>query len=120
MNYLTVNVYRRAGPDCTNNGATSNTNTTFVVPVTDGHITSDQVEESGFVILTPGELGGQTNLSPMGLVGHQMFGGNFVYSCDSRFSRTYGHSPVAVHDRVEGSDLASDPTKPAYIIKMEA
>jgi hypothetical protein len=55
MNYLTVDVYRSAGIDCTNNGVTSDT----------------------------------------------MFGGNFVYTTDSRFKELYGSNPIHVHDRIE-------------------
>ena len=29
------------------------------------------------------------------------FGGNFLYSTDSRFSETYGHRPLPVHDNYD-------------------
>lgn len=32
---------------------------------------------------------------------HSMNGGNFVYTCDSRFSDELGYRPIPVHDRVE-------------------
>jgi len=30
-----------------------------------------------------------------------MFGGDFVWCCDSRFREVYGHYPIPLHDRVE-------------------
>jgi hypothetical protein len=36
---------------------------------------------------------------PAGCVGY-MFGGNFIYSCDSRF-REVNQYPIPVHDRIE-------------------
>ena len=47
MNYLTVDVYRSAGIDCTNNGVTSETSPTFVVPCEHGPISGDWAEEHG-------------------------------------------------------------------------
>lgn len=40
---------------------------------------------------------------PEGFVG-PMFGGNFVWSCDSRFSEVC-HYPIPVHDRFETKEL---------------
>lgn len=100
--YLPVSVYRDKGTDCTNGGVTSpRFDIYMVVPCPDGHITREDVDTRGYLILEPRELGGVTNLVPAGLEGWKMFGGNFVYTSDSRFSRVYGHAPVAVHDRVE-------------------
>lgn len=33
---------------------------------------------------------------------HTMMGGNFVYSCDSRFRREISQYPIPIHDRIEG------------------
>ena len=54
MNYLTVDVYRSAGIDCTNNGVTSETSPTFVVPCEHGPISGDWADEQEYVILVPG------------------------------------------------------------------
>jgi len=109
MNYLTVYVLRDdSDHDCTANGVTSIKNKgryTFFVPCEDGNYTLDDINNhSGeAVILVPGEKGGAINFSPEGTENvWTMFGGNFVYSGDSRFGRAYGRQPVHVHDRIEG------------------
>ena len=103
--FISVDVYRSAGRDCSLGGVTSNDTYSLYVPVTDGHITLDDIENDRrpSVILIPGERGGCKNFKPeIDDNSHSMFGGNFVYTSDSRFSRAYGHAPVAVHDRFEG------------------
>ena len=101
MRFLPVSVYRNDGHDATNGGVTSEYGLKMVVPVPDGHVTQEDVDNNGYLILEPGEKGGEPNFSPAGIEGWTMFGGNFVYTSDSRFSRVYGHRPVAVHDRQE-------------------
>lgn len=99
--YLPVSVYRSAGSDCSLNGVTATDDLYLVVPCPDGHITEEDVATRSYVVLVPSSKGGQANFVPEGVEGWSMMGGNFVYSCDSRFSRAYGHAPVAVHDRFE-------------------
>ena len=102
MNYLPVSVYRTAGTDCTNRGVTSNDDNYLVVPCPNGHIKEEDVKTRGYVKLEVGTAGGVAHFKPENVIpGSNMAGGNFVYSCDSRFSRAYGHAPVSVHDRVE-------------------
>ena len=104
MNYLIVDVYRNAGIDCTNNGVTSETSPTplaFVVPCESGPISGDWAEEMEYVILVPGTAGNRMHMKPQGVSGHTMFGGNFVYTSDSRFGELYGTAPIHVHDRIE-------------------
>ena len=101
MSYLPVTVYRDDSPDSTNGGITSEYGLKFVVPCPDGHISKDDIAKRNYLILEVGEKGGELNFTPAGLAGWSMFGGNFVYTSDSRFSRLYGNSPVAVHDRQE-------------------
>ena len=104
MNYLPVNVYTHADPffgDCTNGGVTADPKAKLVVPCADGHFTAEDVRDRGYTILVPGEKGGRINFVPEGVEGWTMFGGNFVYTSDSRFSRAYSDAPVHVHDRVE-------------------
>ena len=101
MNYLTVDVYRSAGIDCTNNGVTSETTQTFVVPCEHGPIGADQVESNEYVILVSGKAGNRMHLKPEGVTRHTMFSGNFAYTSDSRFKEWYGSNPIHVHDRIE-------------------
>lgn len=42
---------------------------------------------------------------------HKMFGGNFVWSTDSRFRNDVSEQPVALHDRVEFAEGGKTPTK---------
>jgi hypothetical protein len=104
--YISVNVYRNGGVDCSNNGVTSDDSKTLVVAVNGGNITEEEVKEYGYVVLYPKEdayPGCPLRFAVTGLEGKgSMFGGNFVYSSDGRFSRRYGNYPVSVHDRVEG------------------
>jgi hypothetical protein len=48
--------------------------------------------------------GSGRNFVPLAIVDSgrwSMFGGNFVWSSDSRFREWYGDAPLAVHDRLE-------------------
>ena len=102
MSYISVNVYRSGGSDCSLNGVTATDDNYLVVPVVNGNITEEDIVKRGYVKLIPGEKGGCINFVPESVNGNwSMAGGNFVYTCDSRFSRAYGHAPVSVHDRVE-------------------
>ena len=99
--YLPVSVYRSAGSDCTLGGVTATDEPYLVVPCPDGHVTEEDVADRGYTVLVPGHKGGLLNFTPEGVEGWSMMGGNFVYTSDSRFSRLYGSSPIAVHDRFE-------------------
>ncbi len=101
MNYLRVDVYRNAGIDCSARGVTSDESNMMVVPCVSGPITAEQAELNEYVILVPGKAGNRMHVKPEGVGRHTMFGGNFVYSSDSRFGETYGSNPVHVHDRIE-------------------
>lgn len=103
--YLPVTVYRNDGPDCTLDGITSHYGVKLVVPCEDGHISEEDVTNHDYVILEAREILGVKNFRPAGTKGHVMFGGNFVYTSDSRFSRTYGPSPIAVHDRFASREV---------------
>lgn len=98
--YLPVTVYRNDGPDCTLGGVSSHYGKTLVVPCEDGHITEeDLARDPDYIVMKVGEKGGARNFVPADATGWMMFGGNFVYTSDSRYSRLYGIHPMAVHDR---------------------
>jgi len=98
--YLPVDVYKNTdGYDCSLNGVT-NQNLKLVVPCPNGHITQEQVDEHGYTVLVVGEAGGVKHFKPV-TKKWTMFGGNFVYTSDSRFRELYGNAPVKVHDRIE-------------------
>lgn len=101
IDYHTVNVYRWDLDDCTAGGVTSQRGARFVL-LTPGTTAPDDVP-GGIVLL---RLVRRQQFGDMIAVpvtsgldrGHGMFGGNFVWSSDSRFpSRT----PIKVHDRFE-------------------
>ena len=104
MNYLPVDVYN-SGYDCTNGGVTATHANKLVVPCQSGHITEQEVEARGYIVLElqPAKVQGYPgSFKPRGDERWLMFGGNFVYTSDSRFSETYGPHPIKVHDRYEG------------------
>ena len=102
MNYLPVYVYTSGGQDCSANGVTVTSQKKLVVPYKDGFITEDGVAKHGYVKLELGKIMDSIHFKPAGVTKWTMFGGNFVYSSDSRFSEKYGRQPVHVHDRIEG------------------
>jgi len=102
MRYLPVSVYsNNSYGDCSNNGVTFTNPDNLVVPCSDGFLTEVDVATNGYIKLEVGEAGNLMHFKPVGLEGWTMMGGNFVYSSDSRFIRTYGPRPISVHDRVE-------------------
>lgn len=105
MRYLRVDVYRNSVyGDCTNNGVSVTHKDHLMVPCENGNYTEESILEYGYVAL---------ELKPCAIQGRAphfiqkgehrwcMFGGNFIYSSDSRFSETYGDSPLKIHDRIE-------------------
>lgn len=102
--YITVSVYRHPTGDCTNGGATSR-HDRMLVQVNGGHIHHSELSEDDLDrVLVPGKKGGKMNFVPQKLMQSgewTMFGGNFVWTTDDRFSQLYGNQPIAVHDRVE-------------------
>lgn len=109
MSYLSVEIYRPDGYDCTRNGVTSVARATgkiFVVPCKDGNWTEEEVaNRDRFIVLDieRRNIGGEyVNLRPREAgKSWTMFGGNFAWTSDSRFRAVFS-SPLAVHDRIEG------------------
>lgn len=103
--YISVNVYKNGNGDCSNGGVTSDPSNTLVVAVNGGNISAEEVEEYGYIELVPLEPAYPGCPLRFGVKGLEkngtMFGGNFVYSSDGRFSRAWGNYPISVHDRVE-------------------
>lgn len=105
---LSVNVYRSNFGDCTNGGATSEShgaNRAFVYGegITGPHRLAELPMAAVLLRLERRQIHGSDHMRavPEGLTGHSMFGGNFVWSSDSRFRDVHEY-PVPVHDRVEG------------------
>ena len=100
MNYLPVTVLTEGGYDCSCNGVTVTHAKKLVVPCEDGHLSEEDVEKRGYVVLELGVILKSIHFKQPGKRG--MFGGNFVWSSDSRFGKAYGRQPIHVHDRHEG------------------
>jgi len=96
MKLLTVSVFRNSefNCDCTNGGISSKY-TKLYIPHPNGPISSESVDPRQILVL--GEAFVKPNCNKRG-----MFGGNFVYSCDSRF-RAISRFPIPIHDRFENS-----------------
>jgi len=99
MQYLPVNVLKHGEYDCSCNGVTVTHASKLVVPCEDGHISEEDVEKRGYVVLELGVIRDSIHFKVPGQRG--MFGGNFVHSGDSRFGKAYGRQPIHVHDRIE-------------------
>jgi len=95
-----VYVYRNSLGDCTNNGLTSKVDGVMLHYGTDVNI--DEIPDNELVLIQRTLWGKQANYAvPVGVYKsghHQMAGGNFVYTSDSRFPES---APISVHDRVE-------------------
>ena len=100
---LRVSIYRDAdGSDCTNNGISSRyTNATITGEGIEGPFSpSDDAPE---MVIIKDEICGRERIRAIPKDLHEsklwvMFGGNFVYSSDSRFP---ANAPIMIFDRVE-------------------
>lgn len=122
-----ASVYRDAGgPDCSLNGPSATATNVWVVGDAIGDAGLAQSSRSlmirnGWVVGSAGKLFGipqmlpafevqvkmicgepYRSLRPFGIGDlWSMFGGNYAASSDSRWCRLFGHSAVAIHDRME-------------------
>ncbi len=101
---MLVSVLRQSD-DCTNNGLSSKKDRLILVGPGIPRIFEVEDDEP-HLVLVKRELFGKTHFSavPSDLVEkrkHSMFGGNFCYTSDSRFSEINGGHPIKIHDRVE-------------------
>lgn len=103
---MTCHVYRtHAIPDCTRQGVTATVDRVTLIGLDVPEI-SEPTAEAPAVFIQRRD-GMRPIAAPAGLEGRAMFGGNFIYSSDSRFAAlTTDGGPIAVHDRVESNTLA--------------
>lgn len=101
--FLPVTVYNPTFGNCSSNGITETHADKLVVPCPNGHVTQEDVDRAGYIVLDLVEnTVGYFHFKQRGDERWLMMGGAFVYSSDSRFRREYGDQPIAVHDRYEG------------------
>lgn len=97
-------IYKPAdGTDCTLRGESSLYKRAIVFRQHPAEVTVDKLHGQGFavLILAPSRAkDGPPRAVPM-RKGWSMFGGNFVWSCDSTFRQQVSEQPIAVHDRFE-------------------
>lgn len=107
MKALPIEVYRRRGVDCSNDGISSKFDTLLLV-CDEGFLDVDENDPpENLVRMVKRYLFGQDVYSirpwqdPVGV--GWMFGGNFAHTSDSRFSRMCGgqYGAIAIHDRQE-------------------
>lgn len=100
---LAVNVYRNSGIDCTANGISANHDRLVAVNIPNSPF--NPTEDSPGVYIENRTLFGESGYwvaYPLNDDGTPrkggMFGGNFIYSSDSRFPNEF---PIPIHDRFE-------------------
>lgn len=104
MRGIWVDVYR-SKHDATNGGVTSpkrEARSYILMGVERGNIEEGDIREGDVVFeLVRRKIYGEEYIHavPRGEKRPTMFGGNFIFTSDSRFPNAY---PIAVHDRVEG------------------
>ena len=115
MERLTVEVYRHnAWGDCTNHGVTSRHDQMLLLwdcrrEDAVAYCKEKGIDMDGCLWLKPRELWGEDHSMAIPLIHESgkcgpMFGGNFVYTSDSRLYKLNGLTcavPIAVHDRYE-------------------
>lgn len=107
MTGLTASIFKDSayenGNDCTNNGFSSQRTRAYVFSYSmGGNYKLNQIDED-YLVITEGPMG-SVRAVPKSLLDSKawvMFGGNFVYCSDSRFSDLNGGNPVKIFDRVE-------------------
>lgn len=101
--YLLVDVLRPDG-DFTNNGVSSlkGGKRTFFAPCLTGNFDLSSLNVTKDVVLSvlPPAFDGCPLRFTQKDAPRGMAGGNFIYTSDSRFSKTYG-APISLHDRYE-------------------
>jgi len=101
--FLLAFVYKSPLADSTNGGLSSQTDKGLLFESPHGNITEEDLQftkrtldhlviisKNGYVKAVPSKI--------LRAGKHSMFGGNFIYTSDSRFPSDY---PIPIHDRIE-------------------
>lgn len=111
MKYISFYVYRWSLCDSTNNGASSPERAPdkiFVVPCDNGNWGEEDITRTPerfevFDVIQSEHSDDYRYLRPRSAgKSWTMNGGNFGYSCDSRFTSGISRYPLPIHDRIEG------------------
>jgi hypothetical protein len=105
--FISVEVYKFPLGECTNDGVSSKSRLRLLVEVPDGYILESELGDNDVILVKDSIRTGSdeyVRLTPEDLYNSSkwtMAGGNFAYTSDSRFRRSYGQYPLSIHDRVE-------------------
>lgn len=124
-NAISVNVYKWDWGDCTNNGISERNSELLIVGQVDymtkefetfadnlylshkiNFNNEEELNADNLCLLVKRELFGENADYIVGLKDYlsgkwTMMGGNFGYSCDSRYRQTINNLPLPIHDRIE-------------------
>lgn len=101
---ILVNVFRWTLGDCTANGLSAQKDSLIMVDADGGDFNCPHTTEDDYLVLVEFQFRGCVSLRavPKSILdsgrNNYMFGGNFVYSSDSRFP---SDAPIKVFDRIE-------------------
>jgi len=99
MSRLYVDILKHKDTDCTNNGLSSKHDEAILIwNENDDHIEKNMPYTPCIFVLKQGRGGRKYIAVPFKETGYPMFGGNFLYSSDSRFP---SEQPIHIHDRIE-------------------
>ncbi len=108
MTGLSVSIFKDSdyNGDCTNKGFSSQRTRAFVFSdevSLRGNYTPNEITDTDYLVITKGPYN-SLRAVPKSLIENKaqvMFGGNFVYTSDSRFSELNNGNPIKIFDRVE-------------------
>lgn len=103
---LTASVYRDSlpGGDCTNGGISSTRRQLYILAADKGPFEPEDIRECVYIEFR--EVSGEKYVNAKPAYFRRrwyMAGGNFLYTCDSRYHEITGlRYPISIHDRYEG------------------
>lgn len=104
MRGISASIYKTQGMDCTNNGFSSKDYRCYVFAEgLEGNFSEDECSDVDYLVIVDGPMNTKRAV-PKSLLDSNawvMFGGNFVFCSDSRFSELNNGSPIKIFDRVE-------------------
>ena len=102
MKTVLTYVLRNSLGDCSNNGLSSREDSIIMHYGSDLNL--DMIPDDELVLIERTIFGRESNYAIPASIAksgrHSMFGGNFIYTSDSRFPN---HAPLRVHDRIENN-----------------
>ena len=102
MKGMLVDVYKSGDYDCTLNGVSSKVTSMVLIGEGVPEIFTPS-EKSPAIYLSHGQTGDLIAVPRNVAIGNEwgMFGGNFLWTSDSRFRQGVSPSPIRIHDRIE-------------------